>query len=133
MKFLWCFALLSLVPGFALPNQESPKKEDKAEEQTPNVRRITLKGDLMKKKLVDKVTPKYPAEAMRQRISGTIVLHVLIGVDGSVKDIEYVSGSQILVKPTIEGVRQYKYKPTVEDGQPVEVDTTVETVFEIRR
>ena len=133
MKFFWCFVLLSLASGFTLLNQESPKKEDKTEEQAPNVRRITVRGDLMKKRLVHKVAPQYPAEAMRQRISGTVVLHVLIGVDGSVKRIDYASGPQILVKPTIEGVRQYKYKPLEENGQPVEVDTTVQTVFEVRQ
>jgi protein TonB len=133
MKFFWCFVLLSLLSGFTLPNQESAKKDNKTEEQAPNVRRITVKGDVMKNKLVHKVTPLFPAAAMRQRISGTVVLHVLIGVDGNVKDIESVSGPQIFVKPTIESVRQYKYKPTVENGQPVEVDTTVETVFEVRQ
>jgi protein TonB len=57
---------------------------------------------------------------------------VVIGVDGSVKDMKYVSGPSRLVKATMDGVRQYKYQPTTENGQPVEVDTTVETVFDIR-
>ena len=83
----------------------------------------------MRKKLVHKVNPIYPSEAMRRRIAGTVILHVVIGVDGSVKQAEYVSGPEIFVKPTIEAVRQNKYKPTLENGQPVEVDTTVETVF----
>jgi protein TonB len=55
----------------------------------------------------------------------------VIGVDGSVKQVEYVSGPEVFLKPTIEAVRQNKYKPTTENGQPVEVDTTVETVFSL--
>ena len=99
--------------------------------QTQTVPRITVKGDVMKKKLVRKVTPRYPPEARPSRVSGTVVLRVLIGVDGSVEHVEYVSGPKVLLQATIDGVRQYKYKPTTENGQPVEVDTTVETVFSI--
>jgi hypothetical protein len=70
---------------------------------------------------------------MHQRVSGTVILRVLIGVDGSVKDMQYVSGPRILVQPTMDGVRQYKYQPTTQNGQPAEVDTTVESVFEVRQ
>jgi len=104
-------------------------QQDKSAPQAQGVPRITVKGDEMKKKLVRKVTPRYPPEARPSRISGTVVLRVLIGVDGSVEHVEYVSGPKALLQATIEGVRQYKYKPTTENGQPVEVDTTVETVF----
>jgi protein TonB len=97
------------------------------------VPQITVKGDEMKKKLVHKVTPRYPPEARHARIAGTVVLRVLIGIDGSVEHVEYVSGPKQLVQATIDGVRQYEYKPTTENGQPVEVDTTVETVFSIVR
>ena len=93
--------------------------------------RISVKGDVMKKKLVHKVTPRYPADAMLQRVMGTVILRVLIGVDGSVRDMQYVSGPRILVQTTMDGVRQYKYRPTAENGQPVEVETTVETEFYI--
>jgi protein TonB len=131
MRFFYCVFSLLLVSNFALPKQENPKKEDKTEVQ-PIVRRITVKGDVMKKMLAHKATPKYPIEARHQHISGTVRLHVIIGVDGSVKDIEYVSGPRALVQATVDGVRQYKYKPTMENGEPVEVDTTVDTVFELR-
>ena len=46
--------------------------------------------------------------------------------------MQYVSGPPIVVRATMDGVRQYKYQPTTENDQPVEVDTTVETLFEIR-
>jgi protein TonB len=83
----------------------------------------------MKKRLVHKVIPNYPYEARQRRISGTVKLHVVIGVDGSVKQADYISGPEIFVKPTIDAVRQYKYKPMLVNGQFVEVDTTIETVF----
>lgn len=133
MRLLRGVFSLWLVSTLALPKQENPKNEHTTQTPAPTVRRITVNGDVMKKKLVHKVTPKYPADAMHQRVSGTVVLHVLIGVDGSVKDMQYVSGPSILVQATMDGVRQYKYQATTDSGQPVEVDTTVETVFEIHR
>jgi protein TonB len=128
--FLVCVCYL-LFQFSSFSSQENPTQQDKAAAQAPSVPRITVKGDVMKKRLVRKVTPAYPYAARQQRIAGTVVLHVLIGVDGSVKQVEYVSGPDIFVKPTIEAVRQYKYKPTTDNGQPVEVDTTVETVFSL--
>jgi protein TonB len=111
--------------------QRNTAQQDQTATQATSVPRITVKADVMKKKLVHKVTPLYPKEARNQHIAGTLKLHVVIGVDGSVKQVEYVSGPEVFLKPTIEAVRQNKYKPTTENGQPVEVDTTVETVFSL--
>jgi protein TonB len=91
--------------------------------------RIQVKGKAMEKQLVHKVPPRYPAEAMHNRVAGTVKLHVIIGVDGAVKDVEYVSGPSVFVQPTIDAVKQWKYKPQTANGQPAEVDTTVEVVF----
>jgi periplasmic protein TonB len=131
MRFVRSLFLPMLISTLALAGQENPKAEDKTEAQA-TVHRITVNGKVMKKKLIHKVTPRYPLDAVRERISGTVVLRVVIGVDGSVKDMRYVSGPSRLVKATMDGVRQYIYQPTTENGQPVEVDTTVETVFDIR-
>lgn len=105
MRFFRVVFSLCLISTLASPKQENPKKEDTTQTPAPTVRRITVKGDVMKKKLVHKVTPKYPSDAMHQRVSGTVVLRVLIGVDGSVKDMQYVSGPSILVQATMDGVR----------------------------
>jgi TonB family protein len=85
----------------------------------------------MKKYLLHKVIPPYPPEARHERIAGTVKLRVLIGVDGSVKEAEFISGPEVFVKSTINAVRQWKYKPPTASGQPVEVDTTVDVVFSL--
>src|SRR5260370_23238180 len=111
MRFvvLVCFLLCQF--AFLQP-QENPTQQEKSAAQAASVPRITVKGDVMKKQLVHKIIPNYPAVAMRQRIAGTVILHVVIGVDGNVKQADYISGPDIFVKPTIEAVRQNKYKPT---------------------
>jgi len=111
--------------------KENPAQQDKAAAQAPSVPRISVKSDVMERKLVRKVAPMYPYEARRQLIAGTVVLHILIGVDGSVKEAKYLSGPIMLVKATTDAVRQWKYKPTMQNGQPVEVDTTAEAVFSL--
>ena|ERR1700687_1831096 len=127
-SFIVCVCYLIFQLSFFQP-QENPTQQNKTASAAPSVPRITVKGDVMKKKLIHKVTPSYPYEARQRRIAGTVILRVLVGVDGSVKQAEYVSGPDIFVKGTIDAVRQYKYKPTTENGEPVEVETTVETVF----
>jgi protein TonB len=131
MRFLLLSAcyLLSYVSVFQL--QDNSSQQNKTTPQSPYVLRVTMTSDVMKKSLIHKVIPNYPYEARQQHISGTVKLHVVIGVDGSVKRVDYVSGPEIFVKPTIDAVRQYKYKPMLVNGQFVEVDTTVETVLSL--
>jgi periplasmic protein TonB len=74
--------------------------------------------------LVHKVVPDYPAEARHPRLAGTVKLHVVIGVHGGVKQVEFISGLTVFVKSAMDAVRKWKYKPSVANGQPVEVDTT---------
>jgi protein TonB len=105
--------------------------QDKPDVHTPSVPRITVDGKSMKKMLVHKVNPEYPESARAQKIAGTVKLHVLIGTDGGVEEEELISGPEVFVKPTMNAVRQWKYKPPTANGQPVMVDTTVEVVFSL--
>jgi len=73
--------------------------------------------------------PVYPAVAKQAHISGTVVLHCMIGKDGSVQALEYISGPPLLMKSAMDAVRQWTYKPTLLNGEPVEVDTTVSVIF----
>jgi protein TonB len=58
-----------------------------------------------------------------------VVLHAVISKDGSVEDLQYVSGPPLLMKAAMDAVRQWRYQPTQLNGEPVEVDTTVSVVF----
>jgi periplasmic protein TonB len=133
MKVFCGFALFLLFITHIPAIQENQNSDNKPETPTKNARRIKVGGDEMRKKLTHKVTPLYPMAAMNHHISGTVVLRVVIGIDGTVKEMEYVSGSRALLQATLDGVKQYRYKPTTDNGEPVEVETTVETVFELRQ
>jgi protein TonB len=68
------------------------------------------------------VIPKIPSGI---RVSGTVVMHVIIGTDGLVKSVEPLSGAEILRQPVMDAVKQWTYKPYLLNGRPVEVSTTV--------
>ena len=79
--------------------------------------------------LVHQVQPTCPMYAKMQYITGTVVLHVILARDGSVQTVEVVSGPDDLVRSAVDAVKQWRYKPTLLNGQPVEVDTTVQVIF----
>lgn len=79
--------------------------------------------------LVRKVNPTYPPLARQARIQGTVVLHAVISKDGSIENLQLVSGHPMLAPAAIEAVKQWKYKPYLLNGEPVEVDTEVQVNF----
>lgn len=81
--------------------------------------------------LVYKVTPVYPPIAKATHTSGTVSLAATISKTGTIENLRVVSGSPLLRQAAMDAVRQWRYRPYVLNGQPVEVDTTVQVVFRI--
>lgn len=79
--------------------------------------------------LIHQVKPSYPPLARQARIQGTVVLQAVIGKDGSIQNLKVVSGHPMLAPAALEAVKQWKYKPYFLNGEPVEVDTTINVNF----
>jgi len=79
--------------------------------------------------LIRQVKPTYPPLARSARIQGTVVLQALISKDGSIENLHLVSGHPMLAPAAIEAVKQWKYKPYFLNGEPVEVETTINVNF----
>jgi protein TonB len=75
------------------------------------------------------VKPNYPPLARQARIQGTVVLHAVISKEGSIENLTLVSGHPMLAPAAIDAVKQWKYKPYLLNGEPVEVDTEVQVNF----
>jgi protein TonB len=75
--------------------------------------------------LVKRVQPTYPPLARQARIQGSVILRAQISKDGSIEGLTLVSGHPMLAPAAIEAVKQWKYKPYLLNGEPVEVDTEV--------
>ena len=84
---------------------------------------------VMDASLIHRVQPDYPPIAKLMRLSGTVVLRAVIGTDGEVRQIEVLSGNPILAEAARAAVRQWRYRPTLLDGQAVEVETQVTVNF----
>jgi periplasmic protein TonB len=95
----------------------------------PPVKRIHVASRVVEANLIHDVAPQYPPEAGRARIEGTVVLLAVIGTDGSVKDVRVENGLPILAQAAIDAVRQWRYKPYMIDGEPVEVDSRITINF----
>jgi TonB family protein len=94
--------------------------------------RIRIGGNVAAAKLLHQVTPEYPAEARDKKVSGTVLLHVVLSREGYVQEITFVSGPPELMKTSMNAMRQWKYQPTLLNGDPVEVDTMISVVFSLR-
>ena len=125
--------LPSLRPAPAeAPQDQQPaaqSTDSQASGSTKTVAPIRVEGKVIAASLVRQVTPVYPAIAKTAHIEGTVVLHAIIGADGSVQDLQYVSGPPLLMKAAMNAVWQWKYKPTLLNGEAVRVDTTISIVF----
>ncbi|MFZ0708360.1 MAG: energy transducer TonB [Candidatus Korobacteraceae bacterium] len=83
--------------------------------------------------LLHKVAPGYPEWDRLARIQGTVVLEAIIGKDGAIKALKVVhSPSDGLAQAAITAVQQWRYKPYIKDGKPVEVSTTINVNFQLR-
>jgi len=81
--------------------------------------------------LIKKVTPNYPQLAKQARIQGTVVLTAEISKEGTIQNLQLVSGHPMLAPAAIEAVRQWRYKPYLLNGEPVAVETTVQVNFSL--
>jgi len=96
-------------------------------------KRVRVPARLAEANLVYDVAPKYPPEAGRGRIEGTVVLMAVIGKDGTVRDVRVESGLPLLAEAAIEAVKQWRYRPYLLNGDPVEVDSQITINFNLSK
>jgi protein TonB len=99
----------------------------------PTQTRIKQGGQVQAAMIINRVQPSYPPLARQTRISGTVRLHAIIGKDGSVQQLEVISGHPLLVQSALDAVRQWRYRPTLLNNEPVEVDTTIDVIFSLNQ
>jgi len=90
---------------------------------------IKISGGVMVGNLLLKTQPVYPPIAKAARVSGTVVLQASISKTGSIENLKVVSGPAMLQQSAIDAVRQWRYRPYLLNGEPVEVETTVNVIF----
>jgi protein TonB len=91
--------------------------------------RIKQGGAVTAASIITQTRPAYPPLARQARIQGVVVLHAIIDKEGKVAQLEVISGHPLLVQSALDAVKQWRYKPTQLNGDPVEVDTTIQVTF----
>lgn len=86
---------------------------------------------VMEGNLIRRVQPEYPALAKQARIQGTVVLRAVINREGTIQDLQVISGHPLLVQAAINAVRQWRYRPFYLNDQAVEVETQVTVNFSL--
>jgi len=81
--------------------------------------------------LIVPIQPRYPAIAQQARVQGTVVVSAIIGTDGRIASIRVLSGPPLLVPAATEAIQRARYRPWTLNGQPVEVETTINVVFSL--
>jgi periplasmic protein TonB len=91
--------------------------------------RVRVSSGVVSGLLLRKVNPTYPPLARQARIQGTVILQAEISKDGNIENLQLISGHPMLAPAAIEAVKQWKYKPYLLNGEPVEVETQVQVNF----
>src|SRR5437667_9489800 len=117
--------IIGSVPSAAPP--PPPVKVEEKKAAAPQ--RIRVGGNVQAAMAIRAPKPAYPPLAKQARIQGVVRLNALIGKDGTIQDLKAASGHPLLVPAALEAVKQWLYKPTLLNGEPVEVVTVIDVNF----
>ena len=95
----------------------------------PTIARPPMISHMMEGNLIHKVQPDYPPLARQARIQGAVVLQAVISREGTIENLQVLSGHPMLVHAAIDAVSQWRYRPYVLNGDPIEVETQVTVNF----
>ncbi len=93
---------------------------------------VRVDADTQQQKLIHSARPVYPDVARQAGIEGTVRMKAIIAKDGSVQALKVISGEPVLANAAVEAVRKWRYRPTVMEGKPVTVVTTVTVEFQLK-
>jgi len=96
-------------------------------------RTLKVSAGVQAARLVRRVEPSYPPLAKQIRREGRVELHAIIGTDGRIKSLEVVSGEALFLQSSLSAVQEWRYQPTLLNGEPVEIDTYITVVYTLNR
>jgi len=92
--------------------------------------RVRVSQGVTQGMVLHRVQPQYPALARAARVQGSVVLAAIIGKDGTIQNLHVLSASSpLLIQSALDAVKQWRYRPYILNGEPVEVDTQVTVNF----
>ena len=119
-------------PPVSTPSDQTDRKEPSASIAKAPVTRMRVSAGVTTGMLLKKVEPVYPLQAKDAHIQGTVILHAIIDKQGNISSLTPVTGPQELISSATDAVRQWKYRPYLLKGQPIELDTTIQVMYTLR-
>jgi protein TonB len=95
----------------------------------PPPQKLRISSGVAEANLIHRVLPQYPALARQARIEGMVKLQAVISKGGTIENLRVISGHKILAQAALDAVKQWRYKPTLLNGEPYEVETEISVVF----
>ncbi len=99
----------------------------------PKAARVKRGGEVQESKLVRRIVPEYPPIAVRAHVEGTVLLEIDVDEEGNVTDVRVLQGNPLLVPEAVRAVKQWKYSPTLLNGEPIPILSTVKVEFHLKR
>ncbi len=117
-------------PGLSTVGELLPPQPPLPPPPKPKVRiPVPMGGNVQESKLIKRVDPVYPQMARIARVSGTVILQVIVDEEGNVSEVKVLQGNPLLTEEAVRAVSQWKYSPTLLNGEPVPVTATVTVNF----
>lgn len=114
-----CLAWAAMGQDSASPSQQELPK------------RVRVSEKVTKILLTKKVEPEYPDEARKKHVTGTVIMKAVISPEGDVQEVTVLSGDPLLAPSASQAAKQWKYKPYLLQGHPVEVETQITMTFSL--
>jgi protein TonB len=114
--------------GGSLPNLMGTGKAP-----TPTLQRLNISQGVSRGLLIKQVQPTYPLNALRMRTEGTVQLMATLSKSGDIAEVKVLSGDPQLAQAAASAVKQWKYKPYLLNGEPVEIQTQITVNFKLPR
>ncbi|MEI9969960.1 MAG: energy transducer TonB [Terracidiphilus sp.] len=121
------------VPGGAIDGiLNSTSRPRVVMQAAPAPKRVRVSQGVAVGMITDKIDPVYPPIAIAARVDGVVLLKAFIAKDGTIQNLQAESGPAMLVPAAMAAVKQWHYRPYFLDGEPVEVETTVQVIFQLQ-
>jgi TonB family protein len=100
---------------------------------THHTERLRVSEPVINARLVRRIEPVYPPLAVQLRREGRVELHAIIATNGTIQSLEVENGDPLFIQSALAAVREWRYQPTILDGQPIEVDTHITVIYSLNR
>jgi len=128
-----CVALGIATAASAVALRLGVDSQSSSDKSTPKAELHSIPPDVMAGNIISKVNPKYPPDAKKAGIQGTVVLDAVVGKTGHVEQLKVASGPNELQQSSLDAVRLWRYKPFLLNGKPIEVKTTVSVIYSLEK